>query len=225
MSAPAHRDRQKAYGSSFRLKRFAIVKQMIDDIIARKGRCGIIDVGGEFNYWKPYLDQLERLPIEVLICNMNDRSEPFSDPRFTSRWANACDLSFAETGSFDLAHSNSVIEHVGRWKDMRKMADEMRRVANAYYLQTPNYWFPMEPHFRTIGYHWLPESWRAWLLTRMPLGYFPRIADFNQAMELVNDSVLIDKLQMRVLFPDAEHSSERLLGLAKSLIAIRRFTG
>jgi hypothetical protein len=218
------RDRQKAYGSSFRLKRFAIVKRMIEDIIAKKGHCKIIDVGGEFNYWKQYLDQLEGLPIEVLIGNIDDRSVPFSDPRFTGTYANACDLSFAATGSFDLAHSNSVIEHVGRWKEMKKMADEIRRVANAYYVQTPYYWFPMEPHYRTIGYHWLPESWRARLLTWRSMGYFPKATDFNLAMEYVNDSILIDRLQMKTLFPDAQHSNERVFGLTKSLIATREFS-
>lgn len=215
------RDRQKAYTSSFRLKRFSIVRAMIERIIAAKGTCRIIDVGGEFSYWQQYLDQLEGLPITVLICNIDDRSVPFEDPRFAPQWANACDLSFAADKSFDLAHSNSVIEHVGRWREMRAMANEMRRVAPSYYVQTPYYWFPMEPHYRTIGYQWLPEAWRARLLTWRSLGYFPKARDFDQAMEYVNDSILLDKLQMRTLFPDAEHRSERVLGLTKSLIAIR----
>lgn len=215
------RDRQKAYTSSFRLRRFAIVKAMIERIIAAKGHCRIIDVGGEFSYWQQYLDQLEGLPIEVLICNIDDRSVPFEDTRFTAKWANACDLSFAADNTFDLAHSNSVIEHVGRWREMRAMATEIRRVAPSYYVQTPYYWFPMEPHYRTIGYQWLPESWRARLLTWRSLGYFPKARDFDQAMDYVNDSILLDKLQMRTLFPDAEHRSERVLGLTKSLIAIR----
>jgi hypothetical protein len=219
----SRRDRAKAYTSSFRLKRFAIVKSMIADIIAKKGSCKIIDVGGEFNYWQQYLDQLEGMPITVLIGNIDDRSVPFSDPRFTSCYANACDLSFAAAGEFDLAHSNSVIEHVGRWREMKKMANEIRRVAKAYYVQTPYYWFPMEPHYRTIGYHWLPESWRARLLTWRPMGYFPKAVDFNQAMEYVNDSILLDKLQMKALFPDAVHASERVAGLTKSMIATRDF--
>ena len=216
------RDGQKAYTSSFRLKRFAMVKSIIDSIIARKGSCRIIDVGGEFNYWKQYLDQLEGLPIEVVIGNIDDRSVPFSDPRFTGCYANACDLSFAADESFDLAHSNSVIEHVGRWKQMKQMANEISRVAVSYYVQTPYYWFPMEPHYRTIGYQWLPESWRARLLTMRPMGYFPKAVDFNQAMEYVNDSILLDRLQMQTLFPDAELKDERVFGLTKSLIAIRR---
>jgi hypothetical protein len=215
------RDRQKAYTSSFRLKRFAIIKDLIDQIIKCKGSCRIIDVGGEFNYWQQYLPQLEGLPISVLICNIDDRSVPFEDPRFSGQWANACDLSFAGDGLFDLAHSNSVIEHVGRWREMRAMASEIRRVASSYYVQTPYYWFPMEPHYRTIGYQWLPETWRARLLTWRSLGYFPKARDFDQAMEYVNDSILLDKLQMQTLFPDAEHRSERVLGLTKSLIAIR----
>ena len=219
------RDRALSFGSSYRRKRFALIKRMIDDIVSRKGSCSIIDVGGEYDYWKPFLPELADTPIKVLMCNLDDRSIAFDDPRFSARYTNACDLGFATDMSYDLAHSNSVIEHVGRWPEMLAMAKEIRRVAPSYYVQTPYYWFPMEPHFRTIGYQWLPEQWRARLHTRFELGYFSRAENFETGMHWTQHAVLLDKLQMTTLFPDAKLHSERDFGLTKSMVMIRDGVG
>jgi len=108
------RDRLMSFGSKYRMKRFGMIKAMINSIIAKKGTCMIIDIGGEYDYWKPFLPQLHDLPVTIELCNIDDRSVAFEDPRFSSRYGNACNLGFAKDMSYDLAHSNSVIEHVGR---------------------------------------------------------------------------------------------------------------
>ena len=74
--------------------------------------------------------------------------------------------------AFDLAHSNSVIEHVGRWRDMAAMVLEVRRVARSYFAQTPYFWFPREPHARFPMLHWMPESWRYRILMARDCGYW-----------------------------------------------------
>src|SRR3546814_10323990 len=64
--------------------------------------------------------------------------------------------------SFDIAHSNSVIEHVITWDNMKNFARETRRVAAWHYVQTPYFWFPVDPHFYKLPfYHWLPRPLRA----------------------------------------------------------------
>jgi len=98
---------------------------------------------------------------------------------------------------------------------------EVRRVAKAYYVQTPYLWFPVEPHFRAPFYAWLPEQTRAQLLMRFDLGYIGKAATLDQAMSDVQSINLLDRAQMRSLFPDANISFERVLGLPKSMIACR----
>jgi hypothetical protein len=124
-------------------------------------------------------------------------------------------------GTFDLVHSNSTIEHVGPWLQMLKAAAEITRLANAYYVQTPNFWFPVEPHFRAPLLHFLPEL-RARLVMRVRLGFAEtRSETMSDAMLQVQDARLLDRRQLAALFPDAEILDERFFGLTKSLIAIR----
>jgi len=104
---------------------------------------------------------------------------------------------------------------------MAAMAAEVRRLARVYYLQRPNYWFPFEPHYRAIGYRWLPESLRAAILTRRRLRFRGPRETFDLAMRDVQTVNLLSSRQLKALFPDAEIGFERLLGWGKSLIALR----
>ena len=112
-------------------------------------------------------------------------------------------------GSFDLVYSNAVIEHVGDLSSQRRFAEECRRVGRGYYVQTPNRRFPVEVHLMLPFIHWLPRRLQAWLLRRRR-GWFLR------------EISLLDGNAMRALFPDAEIWHERVLGMSKSLIAVRR---
>ena len=62
--------------------------------------------------------------------------------------------------AFDVVFSNSVIEHVGDAASQRRFAREVARVGRAYWVQTPNRWFPVEQHLLTPLVHWLPKSWQ-----------------------------------------------------------------
>jgi SAM-dependent methyltransferase len=64
-----------------------------------------------------------------------------------------------DDGAFDLAYSNSVIEHLPpqRWE---RFAAELRRVSRGWFVQTPAWEFPLEPHALLPCAHWLPMSAR-----------------------------------------------------------------
>jgi SAM-dependent methyltransferase len=64
-----------------------------------------------------------------------------------------------ETREFDLAYCSSVIEHVPPARRLR-FAAEVRRVARGWYVQTPAWSFPIEPHSLLPAAHWLPADMR-----------------------------------------------------------------
>ncbi|MDQ3850054.1 MAG: class I SAM-dependent methyltransferase, partial [Actinomycetota bacterium] len=67
-------------------------------------------------------------------------------------------LPFAD-GEFDLAYCSSVIEHVAP-AQRPAFARELRRVARGWYVQTPAFSFPVEPHALLPAAHWLPPAVR-----------------------------------------------------------------
>jgi SAM-dependent methyltransferase len=67
-------------------------------------------------------------------------------------------LPFAD-GKFDLAYCSSVIEHVPPLR-RAAFATELRRVARGWFVQTPAWSFPIEPHALLPLAHWLPPRLR-----------------------------------------------------------------
>lgn len=202
-----------------RTRRFAHVRPLIERIIADKGRCRVLDIGGTEYYWNIFGSFVGDHPLEIDLLNLD--VHPTSHPRMRSLRGDATDLGGFDDMSYDLVHSNSVIEHVGTWRQMAAMARNVRRLAPAYYLQTPNFWFPVEPHFRAVAFHWLPEPVRARLLMRFNLGFGGRRPTLDAAMQAVQSAALLDRRQLAELFPDARIERERFWGLTKSLMAIR----
>jgi SAM-dependent methyltransferase len=70
----------------------------------------------------------------------------------------AAGLPFA-ADEFDLVYCSSVIEHVLQGR-RAAFAAEVRRVGRGWYVQTPAYAFPIEPHSLLPGAHWLPARLR-----------------------------------------------------------------
>jgi hypothetical protein len=184
-------------------------------------------MGGTYEYWdRVGLDFLRSKGATITLLNVADAeltAQSRDEDVFTRAVGDACEMSQFQDQQFDLAHSNSVLEHVGTWDRMKAFGAETSRVGRSYYVQTPNFWFPVDPHFyRAPMFHWLPRSLRARLLTTFPIAYVGRIGAMEEALDIVDDVRLIGARQFRALFPDANIVYERILGLNKSLIAIRR---
>jgi hypothetical protein len=206
----------------YRQRRFQKMSGMIDRIIQARGACRILDLGGSEVYWLVARDYLSDKLGKVEITLLNLEQPHIEDhSTFRARIGDACNVADLEDNSFDLVHSNSVIEHVGSWDQMKSMAREIRRLAPHYYVQSPYFWFPFEPHYTRIGYHWLPQNMQAKRLLARQHGFVERQPDIDAAMKTVQHTALLDKGQFAFLFPDARMEHEIFLGVTKSLIAIR----
>jgi hypothetical protein len=203
----------------FRVKRFALFRSIVDRIIAEKGKCRVLDIGGTPNYWEQFGAGLDWSKVEV--CTVNVALYETTHSSIKPMVGDARDMPVFPDNSFDVVYSNSVIEHVGRWDDMALMAKEVRRLAPRYFVQTPYFWFPIEPHARFPLLHWMPESWRYRILMRRSCGFWEKRPDIGEATKAIQSALLLDKRQLQFLFPDARIFNERFMGLIKSLVAIR----
>ena len=148
---------ERAALSSFRLARFSVFLDLINSIRTMDRPLRILDVGGIEAYWRDKKKLIIR-PAEITLINL-EGGQP-ADKSFVVLQGNGCHMPQFADNSFDVVHSNSVIEHAGKWSEMMAMASEIRRIAPNYFVQTPYFWFPIEPHARAPFLHWLPEPVR-----------------------------------------------------------------
>jgi hypothetical protein len=95
-------------------------------------------------------------------------------------------------------------------------------VAESHFVQTPNYWFPVEPHCMTPFFHWLPKPLRIRLVMAFALGHWKRADTVDQAMRFVEGSRLLNRRMFEYLFEGDEIITERFFLLPKSFIAVGR---
>lgn len=166
----------------------------------------VLDIGGLPDLW-------DLCPLRPKITFLNLNPPPTNRPDWIQ--GNGCHLPFPDN-SFDLCFSNSVIEHLGNADDQRLFAREMQRVGHSYWAQTPNFWFPIEPHFMGPGIQWVPKRHRARLAKYFSLYGLERP---EKMQPLVEEVRLLKRSEMRTLFPDGNIFAERFAGLAKSIMA------
>ena len=215
----------RSLGSRFRRKRAGHLRQIIDSCYEKTGGCSIIDVGGREKYWRNIIGNefLRSRNCHVTLVNTKrPKRINNQDSLYEYVQGDGCNLADVPTSSFDIAHSNSVIEHVGHWKRREAFAREIRRTGRRYFIQTPYFWFPWEPHLGVPFFHWLPQSWRLAILVRFRLGYHTEVGDIGDAMAADEGRQLLDRKMFRYLFPDAKILNEKVLFLTTSLIAGQR---
>ncbi len=180
----------------------------------------IRDLGGTPEFWdqRGWADRED-----VLITTVNLRPGISRHAGIRSIPGDVTDLGRLADNSFDIAFSNSVIEHLYTFERQAAMAREIQRVAPAFWLQTPNYWFPIEPHFHVLGWQWMPVVLRKTLIRRVQCGWRGPVADDQAAGKVVREVRLMTHRQLRRLFPQATIVAERFGGLVKSWISYAGF--
>ena len=114
-----------------------------------------------------------------------------------------------DDGSFDLVYSSSVIEHIPVGS-RAAFAAEVRRVGRGWWVQTPAWSFPLEPHALLPFAHWLPSGLRrAYWRLGVAGTWEPELR-------------LLRRGELASLFPGGEVVAERVGPLAKSWISVRR---
>jgi hypothetical protein len=103
-------------------------------------------------------------------------------------------------------------------EDQRRMANEVQRLAPRYFLQTPNRYFPIEPHFLFPCFQFLPLALRIWLVMHFEIGNYKKFTDRRQALEAVATIRLLTRKELEGLFPGAQIYEECFYGLVKSYI-------
>ena len=69
--------------------------------------------------------------------------------------------------------------------------------------------------------HWLPRPVAYRIHMMMRTGFYPKASTLDEAMTSAEDAAMLDRRQMRHLFPDADIEMERFMLLGKSLLAVR----
>ena len=178
----------------------------------------ILDVGGTNDFWES-CGWAGKQGVHITLLNLYPMDSIHENVE--CRVGDATDLSQFKDQSFDIVFSNSVIEHLLSPARQLLMANEIRRVGRAYWVQTPNYWFPVEPHFHMLGWQWMPEWMRVEILRRRRCGWVEKTPDPVDALDKVRRTLLLSRRELAHLFPDARLEGERMGGLVKSWIAVR----
>jgi len=175
----------------------------------------IIDLGGSETNWT----YIKERPT-VLAANIAYDEEILDNVEIKRMDATTLPL---EDNCMDIAFSNSVIEHVGDWEAQKAFAREARRVAPSYYVQTPNRWFFIEPHFLCPLVHFLPRPLYRKLLPFFSIWYWITRPTREKMDDVFEEIQMLSKVQMEELFPDGEIIEEKFLWIfTKSFTAFRR---
>ena len=197
-----------------RRQRFQLFLDMLDG----RERTSILDVGGRPEYWQIMMDGTD-LGDRLDVTLLNVESQAVRHPDFCTVIGDARSMPEFADREFDIVFSNSTIEHVGSLEDQRRMANEVQRVGRRYYIQTPNRYFPIEPHAVFPLFQFLPVATRTWLVQHFHMGWLPKLPDREQARREVEHIRLLSRGEFQQLFPDAAIYDEKFAGLVKSFVA------
>lgn len=211
----ANPENNSSLSQKFRQRRLLMLTNLIQ---STPSPLKIIDVGGRETIWERagLCEGIKLKDVKITILNIEETQVISQNVKAVV--GDAKNMKQFEDGEFDIVFSNSVIEHVGEYNDQQKMANEIKRVGKRYFVQTPNRYFPIEPHFLFPFFQFLPMWAKVWLITHFSLGWREKISDKQNAIKLASSVRLLNKKELMNLFPEATIYEEKFLGLVKSFI-------
>lgn len=211
----ASSEHPNSLGAKFRAKRLLHFENLLLPLLKTKKTFRILDVGGTDYFWKG--SRIPTIPgVNIFLLNLH--LEPTSHPQIKSLTGDATQMDEFENQSFDLVFSNSVIEHLYTLENQEKMAKEIIRIGERYFIQTPNKYFPIEAHYALPFAQFLPKNLVYHILTKTPLSRLKRW-EKKEASQSLKEIRLLNEQEMRSLFPSCQIFEEKVLGLTKSITA------
>lgn len=211
-SSIADNKNPNSLASSFRSKRLNLFKGFVAGL---PKPVKILDIGGTPEFWKNA--GLDAADVEITLLNLALVETDL--PNMVSIVGDATDLSSFADKTFDIAFSNSVIEHLFSFQNQQKMAQEAQRVSAYHFIQTPNFWFPIEPHWLFPCFQYLPKAIRVFLTRCFNLGHLKHSGTWAAARQQVEEIQLLSRAEMDRLFPESTIWEEKLLIFSKSFVA------
>jgi hypothetical protein len=202
----------------FRKRRFGFFTNFMIQASPKNGPLRILDIGGTQQYW---LNMGMVLTPQTEIVLLNLYINEVTEPGFSSIVGDASNLSGINDQSFDIVFSNSVIEHLYTKAQQEKMAKEVARVGKSYFIQTPNRYFPIEPHWLFPFFQFLPFSVQVFLTQHFTLGNIKKTKCKETAINLVKEVRLLTIKEFQFFFKDANIYKEKILGFTKSFTAYK----
>ncbi len=198
--------------TSLRRKRIALFKELSSDI---QKPLRIIDVGGTVLFWEK-MNFVNDEHYDITVLNRSAAEKQYVNIK--SVIGDARNMSEFRDGEFDIVFSNSVIEHVGRYEEQCQMAEEVKRIGKRYFIQTPNFHFPFEPHFLFPFFQFFPLWLKVFMLRHFSLGWYNKVPDKQEATKIAASIRLLRKRDLEKLFPDGIIYNEKLFGFTISFI-------
>jgi len=200
----------------FRRRRGQFILAALPDI----ERSRICDIGGSRHFW-------QKLNINVPAKNITIFNISTDEVDSTDPATKDIDIIIydghripAEDKSYDIAISNSTLEHVPI-SERPALVKEMHRIARVVFMQTPAYEFFIEPHFIMPFVHWLPRQ-----LGFMIIKFSPWRLLSRPSQDVIHsyfwNTALLSRQDVEALFPNGQVLEERFFGFLKSYYVLSR---
>jgi SAM-dependent methyltransferase len=204
--------------------------RVFEELMRPGAGMSILDLGGSDGSFSQRI--ASRLPVRVTVADvLPDNREAAIQRGFEHVLLDEGGaLPFADR-QFDIVLCNSVIEHVSSpgataalrpgidhraWRlrarsAQKAFANEIRRVGRGYFVQTPHRSFPVEQHVHLPFVQYLSHR-QLVRLVKLTDRFWIKYCG-------IVDWELFTPEELRALFPDADVTVERFMGLPKSIIA------
>jgi len=202
-------ENKNSLGNKFRKKRFSFFLKKFDSL---NKPITLLDIGGKINFWE---NRGLAGNNDYIITIINIEKEKSNYSNINCLIGDATNLNQFNNKSFDIVHSNSVIEHLYNFENQKKMASEIMRVGQKYIVQTPNKYFFIEPHYLLPFFNIVPEKLKYLILTKTKLSRLKKW-DKNFAKQYIKEIRLLSEKEMKTLFPNSKIYFEKFLGMNKS---------